>query len=530
MAETKPLSFGFSKKIEKKEILKSAVAEKEKEEDTTIDYVTSVDNKTLKGTKPEKEKKEYMIPLIKQNKWRREDILKKEKGGDQPLKGKDAEEDEALKEILEDAARKNEAWDEQGKADNSDLHIPLLMQNKVPEGFETDDKLDVSLRPSEPDEADYDEIPIEQYGMAMLRGMGWKDGEGIGKHKKNVAPVIATLRPKGLGLGADISEAKQAKWNGEDKPKDKDEDVLNFKKGAYCVLTKGVNKDLYGVIEGLDEDNARVMVKLTLSGKMVTQSQYSVKLVGKKEYNKYSKYLNKGKTDEYKEKERQKNESKKRSRSRSRERSHKRSHKHRSRSRSKGRSEKYESRSSEKSHRQNKEDRKKDYKERNGLHREEESSSIGESRLQEEERHYQEARKRRNEEREHVPHSSEIWVRPQIKVRIIDKNYKRGKYHKSKVTVLDVPGPENCICKSEEGNVLEGLAQSQLETVIPKSEGAFVLVVSGKNRGQLGEVISKNKKKSMAAVQLLQDRDSVVNIDFDHICEFVGDIHEQFDY
>lgn len=52
-------------------------------------------------TKPEKEKKEYVIPLIKQNKWRREDILKKEKGGDQPLTGKDAEEDEALKEILE---------------------------------------------------------------------------------------------------------------------------------------------------------------------------------------------------------------------------------------------------------------------------------------------------------------------------------------------------------------------------------------------------------------------------------------------
>lgn len=34
----------------------------------------------------------------------------------------------------------------------------------------------------------------------------------------------------------------------------------------------------------------------------------------------------------------------------------------------------------------------------------------------------------------------------------------------------------------------------------------------------------------MAAVQLLQDRDNVINIDFDHICEFVGDIHEQFDY
>lgn len=32
---------------------------------------------------------------------------------------------------------------------------------------------------------------------------------------------------------------------------------------------------------------------------------------------------------------------------------------------------------------------------------------------------------------------------------------------------------------------LTGLAQSQLETVIPKSEGAFVLVVSGKYRGQV---------------------------------------------
>lgn len=48
-----------------------------------------------------------------------------------------------------DAAKKNETWEEHGKVDNSDIAIPLLMQNKVPEGFETDEKLDVSLRPSE---------------------------------------------------------------------------------------------------------------------------------------------------------------------------------------------------------------------------------------------------------------------------------------------------------------------------------------------------------------------------------------------
>ena len=47
-----------------------------------------------------------------------------------------------------DAAKQNEEWDASGTVDPN-LEIPLLMQNKVPEGYETDDKLDVSLRPDE---------------------------------------------------------------------------------------------------------------------------------------------------------------------------------------------------------------------------------------------------------------------------------------------------------------------------------------------------------------------------------------------
>lgn len=44
-------------------------------------------------------------------------------------------------------------------------------------------------------------------------------------------------------------------------------------------------------IEGVDADNARVMVKLAIGSKTVTVSQYVVKLVGRKEYDKYSKDL-----------------------------------------------------------------------------------------------------------------------------------------------------------------------------------------------------------------------------------------------
>lgn len=46
-------------------------------------------------------------------------------------------------------------------------------------------------------------------------------------------------------------------------------------------------------IEGVYADNARVVVKLAIGGKTVDISQYIVKLVGRKEYDRYSKDLSK---------------------------------------------------------------------------------------------------------------------------------------------------------------------------------------------------------------------------------------------
>lgn len=31
---------------------------------------------------------------------------------------------------------------------------------------------------------DYESIPVEDFGKAMLRGMGWKDGTGVGKNQQ----------------------------------------------------------------------------------------------------------------------------------------------------------------------------------------------------------------------------------------------------------------------------------------------------------------------------------------------------------
>ena len=44
-------------------------------------------------------------------------------------------------------------------------------------------------------------------------------------------------------------------------------------------------------IEGVDEDNARLVIKLALSGQAATLSQSSVKIVDKDEYRKFSRDL-----------------------------------------------------------------------------------------------------------------------------------------------------------------------------------------------------------------------------------------------
>lgn len=64
------------------------------------------------------------------------------------------------------------------------MAIPLIMQNKVPEGYETNGKLKVTLRPEVSTLDDYKTVPINKYGLALLRGMDWKEGDAIGSSIK----------------------------------------------------------------------------------------------------------------------------------------------------------------------------------------------------------------------------------------------------------------------------------------------------------------------------------------------------------
>lgn len=43
---------------------------------------------------------------------------------------------------------------------------------------------------------------MEEFGKALLRGLGWSDGQGVGRKRQLVEPKQIVRRPERLGLGA----------------------------------------------------------------------------------------------------------------------------------------------------------------------------------------------------------------------------------------------------------------------------------------------------------------------------------------
>ena len=92
------------------------------------------------------------------------------------------------------------------------------------------------------------------------------------------------------------------------------------------------------------------------------------------------------------------------------------------------------------------------------------------------------------------------------------------------MVVIDVVSKTHCICRTEDGILLDSVSIAMLETVIPRTDPAYVMIVSGKRKGLVGEVIERDRERYRATVQLLPDRDEIVQISYDDVCEYTGDI------
>lgn len=82
-----------------------------------------------------------------------------------------------------------------GKSVDNDLVIPIQAEEET---FLND----LHDAPEAPTLASYEATPIEGFGAALLRGMGWKDGETAGKNGAAPKPKEIKRRPALLGIGA----------------------------------------------------------------------------------------------------------------------------------------------------------------------------------------------------------------------------------------------------------------------------------------------------------------------------------------
>ncbi|OWJ99731.1 GPKOW [Cervus elaphus hippelaphus] len=271
-----------------------------------------------------------------------------------------------------------------------------------------------------PEEADYEAVPVEAYGLAMLRGMGWKPGEGIGRtFSQVVKPRVNSLRPKGLGLGANLTEVQALAPTSsyrlprpdEEQEKDKEDQPQGLVPGGAVVVLSGPHRGLYGKVEGLDPDNVRAMVRLALGSRMVTVSEYCLRPVSQKEFDKNLNLSQVSRTSP---------------------------------------GEQHRTTSSRKTIQDQDSHMWWEDSERKRKHH---SDRWDTEHLR------QDGPAAKNEK---AAPRSQHWLHRDLRVRFVDKLHKGGQYYNTKMTIEDVLSPDTCVCRTDEGQVLEGESEGWL--------------------------------------------------------------------
>jgi hypothetical protein len=68
---------------------------------------------------------------------------------------------------------------------------------------------------------------------------------------------------------------------------------------------------------------------------------------------------------------------------------------------------------------------------------------------------------------------------------------------------------------------VQGLLQSQLETVVPKAKGTALIVLHGEHKARHARLLEK--RSTAAAIQLTDNMDIITEV-LDNLAEFVGDM------
>uniref|UniRef100_A0A8D0L7F5 G-patch domain and KOW motifs-containing protein n=1 Tax=Sphenodon punctatus TaxID=8508 RepID=A0A8D0L7F5_SPHPU len=76
---------------------------------------------------------------------------------------------------------------------------------------------------------------------------------------------------------------------------------------------------------------------------------------------------------------------------------------------------------------------------------------------------------------------------------------------------------------SAAGPCPKGITEAMLETIIPRKDSDWIMVVLGENAGRVGRILRRDKDRSQALVQLQREEEGrLLTLDYDAVCHYVG--------
>ncbi|KAI3929948.1 hypothetical protein MKW98_004102 [Papaver atlanticum] len=114
------------------------------------------------------------------------------------------------------------------------------------------------------------------------------------------------------------------------------------------------------------------------------------------------------------------------------------------------------------------------------------------------------------------------WLISHIRVRVVSKKFRGGKLYMKKGEIVDVVERSVCdIAMDESKEVIQGVKQDILETVIPRCGGP-VLILYGKHKAVLGNLVERDTEKGIGVVRNA-DNHELLNVHLEQIAEYIGD-------